>query len=315
MTRAQNHFGDRLTDAIVSKKTPLVVGLDPRIEQLPENLDSTSGASSAERQAEITAQFCCEVIDVVADLVPAVKPQAAFFERLGWHGMVVLSRVIDYAAQRGLMVILDAKRGDIGSTAQAYASAYLGPKPQSAWGCDCLTVNPYMGNDTLEPFVEVAKQSGSGIFVLVKTSNPGSGTIQEKVVSATSSSDQQKIYRIVAENVQQLSADSAGESGYGNIGAVIGATYPDQLAELREAMPNTIFLIPGFGAQGGSATDVAGGLDDKGLGGVINSSRGIIFAYQRPEFASATNWQSAVEQATRNAIEHIADGTTASRLR
>jgi len=316
-TDPQNHFGDRLTAAIIKKKTPLVVGLDPRFNQLPENLTSSSSASSAEKQAEMTAQFCCELIDVVADLVPAVKPQAAFFEKLGWHGMVVLSRVVDYAAQRGLLVIMDAKRGDIGSTAQAYASAYLGTKPQSVWGCDCLTVNPYMGNDTLQPFVEVANQTGSGIFVLVKTSNPGSGTIQERVVGAagaTGSADQ-KIYQIVAQEVQRLSADSAGQSGYGNVGAVVGATYPEQLAELRESMPETIFLVPGFGAQGGSAADVAGGLDANGLGGVINSSRGIIFAYQNPEFSSAPNWQSAVEQATHDAIERIADGTPASKLR
>ncbi len=310
----KKHFGDRLTEAIIAKKTPLVVGLDPRFDQLPDNLASSSGASSAEKQAEMTAQFCCELIDVVADLVPAVKPQAAFFERLGWHGMVVLSRVIDYAAQRGLLVILDAKRGDIGSTAQAYASAYLGDKPQSAWGCDCLTVNPYMGHDTLEPFVEVANQTGSGIFVLVKTSNPGSGAIQEQTVHSDSGDDP-TVYQIVAQNVQQLSADSVGQSGYGNIGAVVGATYPEQLAELRESMPNTIFLIPGFGAQGGSATDVAGGLDANGLGGVINSSRGIIFAYQRPEYANTANWQAAVEQATHDAIAKIADGTSASRLR
>lgn len=313
-TDPQKHFGDRLTAAIVAKKTPLVVGLDPRINQLPDNLTSSSEASTAEKQAEMTAQFCCELIDVVADLVPAVKPQAAFFERLGWHGMVVLSRIVDYAAQRGLMVIMDAKRGDIGSTAQAYASAYLGAKPQSAWGCDCLTVNPYMGHDTLEPFVEVANQTGSGIFVLVKTSNPGSGAIQEQTVHS-GSNDGSTVYQIVADKVQQLSADSAGQSGYGNIGAVVGATYPEQLAELRESMPNTIFLIPGFGAQGGSAADVAGGLDENGLGGVINSSRGIIFAYQRPEYAAETSWQSAVEKATHNAIAQIADGTSASRLR
>ena len=313
-TDPKKHFGDRLTAAIVAKKTPLVVGLDPRSNQLPENLVSSSGASSAEKQAEMTAQFCCELIDVVAGLVPAVKPQAAFFERLGWHGMVVLSRVIDYASQRGLLVIMDAKRGDIGSTAQAYASAYLGAKPQSTWGCDCLTVNPYMGHDTLEPFVEVANQTGSGIFVLVKTSSPGSGAIQEQTAHSDSGDDK-KVYQIVADQVQKLSADSAGQSGYGNIGAVVGATYPEQLAQLRESMPNTIFLIPGFGAQGGSAADVAGGLDDDGLGGVINSSRGIIFAYQRPEYESATNWQAAVEQATHDAISQIADETSASRLR
>ena len=286
---------------------------------------------TAEKIAELTAQYCCEVIDAVAHLVPAVKPQAAFFEQLGWHGMVVLSKVVDYAASRGLLTIMDAKRGDIGSTAQAYAQAYLGAKPESAWGCDSLTVNPYLGADSLEPFVKTANAKGAGLFVLVKTSNPGSDTLQEKVVGraiGTGASDGQnqddknggisdgkKIYAVVAEHVQELSRQSAGESGYGNIGAVVGATYPEQLSELREKMPNTIFLIPGFGAQGGTAKDVAGGLDANGLGGVINSSRAIIFAYQRDEYSAASSWQAAVEQATKDTIDQLADGTSAGKLR
>ena len=305
----QNHFGDRLIDAIKSKKTPLVVGIDPRFNQLPAALTQTRDTITAEKKAEITARYCCELIDVVANLVPAIKPQAAFFEQLGWHGMVVLSKVCDYASQRGLQIIMDAKRGDIGSTAAAYAKAYLGPKPTSSWGCDSLTVNPYLGADSLEPFVETANETGSGLFVLVKTSNPGSDTLQEKVA------DGKKVYSIVAEHVQQLSRESAGESGFGNIGAVVGATYPEQLAALRKAMPNTIFLIPGFGAQGGTASDVAVGLDENGLGGVINSSRAIIFAYERPEFKDAPDWQTAVEQATLDTIERLADGTSASKLR
>jgi orotidine-5'-phosphate decarboxylase len=305
----QNHFGDRLIDAIKSKKTPLVVGIDPRFNQLPAALTQTRDTITAEKKAEITARYCCELIDVVANLVPAIKPQAAFFEQLGWHGMVVLSKVCDYASQRGLQIIMDAKRGDIGSTAAAYAKAYLGPKPTSSWGCDSLTVNPYLGADSLEPFVETANETGSGLFVLVKTSNPGSDTLQEKVA------DGKKVYSIVAEHVQQLSRESAGESGFGNIGAVVGATYPEQLAELRKAMPNTIFLIPGFGAQGGTASDVAVGLDENGLGGIINSSRAIIFAYERPEFKDAPDWQTAVEQATLDTIERLADGTSASKLR
>ena len=303
-----SHFGDRLIDAIKSKKTPLVVGLDPRFDQLPAALKNTRDSITAEKRAELTAKYCCDVIDVVADYVPAVKPQAAFFELLGWHGMVVLSKICDYAAQKGLLTIMDAKRGDIGSTAAAYAKAYLGPKPASTWGCDSLTVNPYLGADSLEPFVETANATGSGLFVLVKTSNPGSDTLQEQV------SDGKKIYSVVGDHVQLLSKESAGKSGYGNIGAVVGATYPEQLAELRQAMPNTIFLIPGFGAQGGTANDVAAGLDANGLGGVINSSRGIIFAYERPEFKNAPNWQTAVELATKDAIQRIADGTTAKNL-
>ncbi len=303
----QDHFADRLNRAIRSKKTPLVVGIDPRAGQLPQEL-ACEDAADFTKLAKAFLKFSCEIIDVVAGLVPAVKPQAAFFEQLGPQGMVALASVVDHARAAGLIVIMDAKRGDIGSTAQAYAHAYLGPKPQSPWGCDSLTVNPYLGVDTLEPFVTVANQTGSGIFVLAKTSNPGSDTIQEKRV------DGQPIYALVADEIQNLSSKNIGESGYGNIGAVVGATYPEQLAELRSKMPNTIFLIPGFGAQGGTAADVAGGLDEHGLGGVINSSRGIIFAYQRNEFSNAPTWQAAVEMATQDAIQRIADGTNASQL-
>ncbi|MFK7769498.1 MAG: orotidine-5'-phosphate decarboxylase [Mariniblastus sp.] len=305
----KNHFGDRLNSAIQAKKTPLVVGIDPRFNQLPPQLINTRDSLNIEKQCELTAKYCCDIIDVVAPLVPAVKPQAAFFEQLGWHGMVVLSRVVDYARQKGLLTIMDAKRGDIGSTAAAYAKAYLGPKPESSWGCDSLTVNPYLGADSLEPFVDTANATGSGLFVLVKTSNPGSDTLQEKIA------DGKKIYAVVADHVQSLSRNSAGELGYGNIGAVVGATYPEQLAELRASMPNTIFLIPGFGAQGGTAKDVAGGLDENGLGGVINSSRAIIFAYSREQYSAAPTWQAAVEQATRDTIAQLADGTTAGKLR
>ena len=303
-----NHFGDRLNNAIVEKKTPLVVGLDPRNDQLPEGLTCTD-TEDFSKIAKAFRKFSCEIIDVVAGLVPAVKPQAAFFEQLGPEGLVALGQVVDHARAAGLIVIMDAKRGDIGSTAAAYAKAYLGAKPTSPWGCDCLTVNPYMGYDTLEPFVEVAEATGSGLFVLAKTSNQGSGAIQEQQV------DGQTIYSLVAQQIQSLSAKNIGQTNYGNIGAVVGATYPEQLAELRSKMPNTIFLIPGFGAQGGTAKDVAGGLDANGLGGVINSSRGIIFAYEKEAYKDLGTWQAAVEKATRDAIDKIADGTPAGRLR
>ena len=298
-----SHFADRLTDAVKQKQTPLVVGIDPRANQLPADLlDDNTG------MAERFAKFGMAVVDAVADLVPAVKPQAAFFEQLGPAGCVALASVVDYAVDRGLIVIMDAKRGDIGSTAQAYAAAYLGPKPESAWGCDCLTVNPYMGDDTLTPFVDAANRSGSGLFVLAKTSNPGSDWIQAKA------ENDQQIYHLVADEIQRLSANNLGESGYGNIGAVVGATYPEQLSELRERMPNTLFLIPGFGAQGGTASDVAGGLDEDGLGGLINSSRAVIFAYQQDRYAKL-KWQDAIRQAAVDTVERIADGTSASRLR
>ncbi|MDB4372441.1 orotidine-5'-phosphate decarboxylase [Mariniblastus sp.] len=303
-----HHFADRLNQAIIQKQTPLVVGLDPRLNQLPTSL-APENADDLTQVAIAYSTFCCGIIDVVADLVPAVKPQAAFFEQIGPLGMAALAEVVDHATDKGLQVIMDAKRGDIGSTATAYASAFLGQKPHSSWGCDALTVNPYMGEDTLEPFIDAANKNGAGIFVLVKTSNPGSHTIQEK------RADNQPIYSYVASHVEQLSSDNIGESGYGNAGAVVGATYPEQLSELRAAMPHTLFLIPGFGAQGGTAQGVAGGLDEQGLGGIINSSRAIIFAHEQPQYADLPSWQAAVEQATRDTIEKLADGTTASKLR
>ncbi len=303
-----NHFADRLNSAIKKKQTPLVVGLDPRVDQLPKPL-SVNNPEDFAAVAKAYCKFACEIIDVVADLVPAVKPQSAFFEQAGPDGMVALSRVIDHARANGLLVIMDAKRGDIGSTATAYAKAFLGVKPVSAWGCDALTVNPYLGDDSLEPFVTAANETGSGIFVLAKTSNPGSRTIQDQRVG------DEALYGIVARQIESLSAQHVGKTGYGNIGAVVGATHPEQLSELREAMPTTLFLIPGFGAQGGTAQDVAGGLDENGLGGIINSSRGIIFAHEKERYQELTSWQAAVEQATLDAIDQIADGTSASRLR
>lgn len=303
----QHHFADRLNHAIRQKQTPLIVGLDPRANQLPDSL-AVDNPNDLEALSQAYAKFSCEIIDVVADLVPAVKPQAAFFEQAGPHGMFALAQVVDHAKAAGLIVVMDAKRGDIGSTATAYAQAYLGAKPISPWGCDALTVNPYLGDDSLTPFVDAANITGSGIFVLAKTSNPGSKTIQEQRVG------ERTVFSIVAEQIELLSAANVGQSGYGNVGAVVGATYPEQLSELREKMPTSIFLIPGFGAQGGTAHDVAGGLDENGLGGIINSSRGIIFAYETDAYRGASTWQAAVELATQDAIARIADGTTASRL-
>lgn len=303
-----HHFADRLNHAICAKQTPLLVGIDPRADQLPDAL-AVDEPADLFRLADAYRKFSCEIIDVVADLVPAVKPQAAFFEQIGPHGMMALAEVIDHARAAGLLVVMDAKRGDIGSTAAAYASAYLGIKPTSAWGCDALTVNPYLGDDSLEPFVTVANDTGSGIYVLAKTSNPGSRTIQEKMVGDRS------VFSLVAEQIENLSSQNIGNSGYGNVGAVIGATYPEQLSELRENMPTTLFLIPGFGAQGGTAQDVAGGLDENGLGGIVNSSRGIIFAFEKDQYASCSSWQAAIELATIDTIDQLADGTSASKLR
>lgn len=303
-------FIDRLSEAVRQKRTPVMVGLDPRADQLPAPLLPQNAADWHE-VAACYRRFCCGVIDVVAPLVGVVKPQAAFFEQLGPHGMVALADVIDHAIHAGLMVVLDGKRNDIGTTAEAYAEGWLGRKPASPWGADALTVSPYLGDDSLEPFLKVGRPRGAGIFVLVKTSNPGGKLLQDL------ESDGKKVYQHVATYVERLAATSRGTCGYGDVGAVVGATYPEQLVELRAAMPSTWFLVPGFGAQGGTARDCAAAFDERGLGGVINNSRGLIFAHARKEYRDRfqpEQWQKAVAAATEDMIEQLRAETPAGRL-
>ena len=294
-------FGDRLAQAVQSKGNPVCVGLDPRLEQLPPAMQVGSN-SPLELQAEAFERFCCEVIDATHAWVPVVKPQSAFFEELGPHGTMALGRVCSYASSKGLIVVMDAKRNDIGTTAAAYAKAYLGTNRQSAWGTDALTVSPYLGSDTLQPFVEQCRSAGAGIFVLVKTSNPGSGFLQDLTVDSRTVSER------VADYVQAQSLmTSSTPNGYGCVGAVVGATYPEQLRAMRERMPNAWILIPGYGAQGGSASDVVHGMDKNGLGAIVNSSRGIIFAYENKKYQSANSWQAAVENAALDMIAALSD--------
>ena len=302
-------FSDRLAAAVRAKGNPVVVGLDPRWEQLPPALATDGDAADRAVRAKAYARFCREIVDVVASLVPAVKPQAAFFEQLGAAGMAALEDVIRYARSRGLLVILDGKRNDIGSTAEAYADGILGES--SAWQADCLTISPYLGSDSLQPFVDVARAREAGLFVLVKTSNPGGGQFQDLVA------DGQPLYRHVAEHVQKLANDTLGECGYGAVGAVVGATYPEQLVELRAAMPQAWLLVPGYGSQGGTARDVAAAFDAQGLGAVINNSRGIIFAHARKDYAgrfTADRWPAAVEAATREMIAELRADSSVGRL-
>lgn len=305
-------FSDRLAAAIRAKQTPTLVGIDPRWKQLPQPLREKHGgdAASLHQQASAFFEFSRAVIEVVAPLVPAVKPQAAFFEQLGPAGMQALYEVIQYAREKQLLVILDGKRNDIGSTAAAYAEAYLRREQPAAWGADALTVSPYLGRDSIEPFVDVCREHGSGIFVLVKTSNPGGGMFQDLTA------DGEPIYQHVSKFVNDLAQETAGECGLGDIGAVVGATYPEQLARLRDSMPSTWILIPGYGAQGGGAADVAAGFRDDGLGAVVNSSRGIIFAYSNERFASAaeSDWQKAIELAAIDMIEQLRAATPAGKL-
>ena len=295
-------FSKRLTDAVLRRHNPVVVGLDPRFANLPFGL--TEGVNERDRSAVAAAylEFCRGVIDVVVPLVPAVKPQAAFFEQLGPAGMTVLEATVRYAREKGLLVILDGKRNDIGSTAIAYAEGYLGPPDSSSWGADALTVSPYLGDDSLTPFMDVAVARGAGIFVLVKTSNPGGATFQDLVAQ------QQPVYRYVADWVQRQAAATAGTDRYGCVGAVVGATWPEQLAELRQAMPQAWLLVPGFGSQGGGPEDVREAFDQGGLGALINSSRAIIFAHSRPEYKDQygdAQWQRAVEEAALEMIQQM----------
>ncbi|WP_145110694.1 orotidine-5'-phosphate decarboxylase [Botrimarina mediterranea] len=294
MPSLETPFFDRLAAAILAKRSPLMVGLDPRWQQLPEGLRPADGASLTE-VAEAFRAHSCGVIDAVADLTPIIKPQAAFFEQLGPAGMTALAAVIDHAHAAGLLVCIDGKRNDIGSTAEAYADGWLGAT--SPWKGDALTVSPYLGDDSLEPFTNIAAERGCGVFILVKTSNPGGGLFQDQ------QSGGQPLYRQVGNYVDSIAKATVGECGYGVAGAVVGATYPEQLAKLRAAMPHTWFLVPGFGAQGGAATDVAGGFDAKGLGAVVNSSRGVIFAYEKRPHADG--WQAAVRVAAEEAVQQL----------
>ena len=304
-------FVDRLASAVREKRTPVLVGLDPRLESLPSGLAPAEATRSLSARADAFEAFCRGVVDVVAPLVPAVKPQAAFFEELGPAGMACLGKVIDYAIQKGLIVILDGKRNDIGSTATAYAQGILGAKDWSAWGADALTVSPYLGDDSLRPFVDVAVARNAGLFVLVKTSNPGGGMFQDLVAEG------RPLFEHVAAYVEGLAEQTLGQCGYGAVGGVVGATYPHQLAELRTKMPHTWFLVPGFGSQGGAAKDVAAGLDERGMGAIINNSRGILFAYRRKEYAQQfgdARWQAAVEASTREMIDQLRTDTSAGQL-
>jgi orotidine-5'-phosphate decarboxylase len=308
ISRMSTPFATRLHAAVRQKRNAVLVGLDPRFDWLPPDVVASARKQVDEPSAVAPAafeEFCVRIIDVVAPLVPAVKPQAAFFEELGPDGCLALCRVIRYARSQGLIVICDAKRGDIGTTAEAYARAYLaGEDPAAApWGSDALTVNPYLGRDTLDPFVSVAKDRGAGVYVLVRTSNPGAGTFQDRTQNGAT------LYQTVADVVESLSAAAADADGFGCVGAVVGATYPAELVELRARMPHVPLLIPGYGSQGGTAADVAAAFRPDGLGAIVNNSRGINFAYRSGRFAEEfgpARWEAAVQAATKQMIADLA---------
>ncbi|KAF0196602.1 MAG: orotidine 5''-phosphate decarboxylase subfamily 2 [Bacillota bacterium] len=277
-------FSTRLNEAIISKKCSLVVGLDPRVQSLPEELLAAAismHGNTLQAAAAAVLEFNKGLIDAVSDIVPAMKPQLAFYEQLGVAGMQAFAETVTYAQEQGLLVIADGKRNDIGSTAAGYADAYLGlteltaNESARAFACDALTTNPYLGSDGVKPLIESALHHSGGLFVLVKTSNPSSSELQNLV------SNGKKIYEIVGELVHTWSRDYLDGFGYSPVGAVVGATFPAEAQELRTIMPHSIFLVPGFGAQGGGPKDVVPCFNTDGLGAIVNSSRDIIFAFRK----------------------------------
>jgi orotidine-5'-phosphate decarboxylase len=303
------HFADRLTDACRARGNALCVGLDPRWDALPRDLRARHADGTLAGVARAFEEFCLRVVDLVAPLVPVVKPQAAFFELCGPDGMLALQRVLRRARERGLMTILDGKRNDIASTAAAYADAALAGVTidgvtHRVWDADALTVNPYLGRDAIEPFVASARRSGRGVFVLVRTSNPGARQFQDL------DCDGSPLFLRVAEAVQSWAREAVAGCGFGDVGAVVGATYPEELAALREEMPEVPFLVPGYGTQGGSAAGVAGAFRPDGTGAIVNSSRGITCSFPPDD----PNWEGAVVAATRAAIADLAAHTPMAAL-
>lgn len=274
---------DRLIKGIKRTGNPTVAGLDPKLDYIPEFIVREAFAAHGETlegAAAAILTFNKGLIDALWDIVPAVKPQAAYYEMMGWQGVRTLQETIAYAREKGMFVITDGKRNDIGTTMEAYAAAHMGTvrvggKTLIPFGGDALTVNGYLGSDGIRPLLEVCKERDTGIFVLVKTSNPSSGELQDRLI------DGLPVYRRMGAMCEAWGEELPGAYGYSGVGAVVGATYPEQLTELRQELPHTFFLVPGYGAQGGGAKDVAGAFDKDGLGAIVNSSRGILCAWKK----------------------------------
>lgn len=277
---------DRLITKIDKMNNPTVAGLDPDFDKIPEFIKKESVEKfgfTLEAAADAILQFNKQLIDALSDIVPAVKPQCAYYEKYGWQGMKALSATINYAKSKDLFVITDGKRNDISATMQAYATAFLGNtdicgKKVEAYGADALTVNGYLGSDGINPLLDICKEFDKGIFVLVKTSNPSSGEFQDNNLE-----NGMTVYEYMGRMCEKWGENFKGSYDYSSVGAVVGATYPGQLTELREKLPTTFFLVPGYGAQGGGAETVSGAFDSNGRGAVINASRSIMYAYKKEE--------------------------------
>jgi len=302
---------DKLIQRITLLHNPTVVGLDPRLDMVPAAIREASFAAHGKTlrgAAEAVYQFNVGLIDAVADIVPAVKPQVAMYEQYGAAGMDAYIRTIAYAKSKGMVVIGDIKRGDIASTAEAYSDGHVGRvdiagEKAAVFHEDFITVNPYMGRDCIEPYLQNCKEYDAGLFVLVKTSNKGSGDLQDLMIGDTGKT----LYETVGGYVSEMGADFIGASGFSSIGAVVGATYPEQAAKLRTLMPHTFFLVPGYGAQGGKAEDLAVCFNKDGIGGIVNSSRGIIAAYKLAAYKEKFTEANYADAARQAALDMKAD--------
>lgn len=287
---------DRLIEKIAEKQNPTVAGLDPKLDYIPEHIKQAAFArfgKTMEGAAEAIWVYNRGLIDALCTAVPAVKPQAAYYEMYGWQGMQTLTKTVAYAQKKGMFVIMDGKRNDIGTTMQAYAAAHLGiteidGEKFTAFGADALTVNGYLGSDGILPLTDVCRKMNKAIFVLVKTSNPSSGELQNLCLEGAES-----IYLRMGKMCEKWGEEIPGKYGYSGVGAVVGATYPQQLTELRAELPRTFFLVPGYGAQGATAEDVAVNFDKNGLGAIVNSSRGILCAYKKDKYQGMTYFAAA----------------------
>lgn len=305
---------NRLVDNIKKTGAPIVVGLDPMLKYVPQHIQKkafTEYGETLKGAAEAIWLYNKEIVDAVYDLVPAVKPQIAMYEQFGIEGLIAFQKTVAYCKEKGLVVIGDIKRGDIGSTSEAYAVGHLG-KVQVGGNAyygfdeDFVTVNPYLGSDGVNPFIKVCKEEKKGLFILVKTSNPSSGEFQDRLIRCEDGRER-PLYEIVGEKVAQWGADCMGDS-YSYIGAVVGATYPEMGKVLRKVMPKSFILVPGYGAQGGKGADLVHFFNEDGLGAIINSSRGIIAAYQQEKYAKygAENFAEASRAAVLDMKEDIA---------